>query len=155
MSILYSLPHRYLLTITVLPLLTFNEEIPHVAVQGLSDAQDVFGQRAVRHAIIKFVLFACHAYLLELSQSCRIKRVASAECSRPGPDGLRTKYRKAEYRIAKYRTQNIEVAEYQVAKYRMRKISKLLNIVSHNIEWQNIDNAKYRRTKYRLQNIEW
>ena len=72
-------------------------------------------------------------------------------------DGFRT-----EYRIAKYRTQNIktknqsrkmpkshniEVAEYRVAKYRMRKISKMQNIVSHDIEWQNIDHTEYRRTK--------
>ena len=45
--------------------------------------------------------------------------------------------------------QNIKDAERRVAKYRKRKISKMKNIESHSIEWQNIDHAKYRE-----QNIE-
>ena len=48
---------------------------------------------------------------------------------------IERKISKAKYRSCKIsKSQNIEVAEYRVAKYRMRKISKLQNIVSHNIE---------------------
>ena len=81
-----SLLHRYLLTITVLPLLTFNSEVHHVVVRGHKDAQDVFGQRAVRHDLVTIALSAFHTYSLQLSLSCQEERVASAGCSRPGPD---------------------------------------------------------------------
>ena len=83
--------------------------------------------------------------------------------------GFQTKYRKAKYRIVRHRTQDIEskisksqpieTAEYRSCqtdshKYRMRKKSETQYIVSHNIEWRNIDHAKFRRIKYQMQNIE-
>ena len=53
-----------------------------------------------------------------------------------------TKYRNANYRIAKHRTQDIKRQNIEVAKYRNRRISK-----SQNIESQNIEHAKYWITK--------
>ena len=54
----------------MLPLLTINVEGHHVAVRGLNDAQDVFGQLAVRHDLVTLALSAFHAYSLQLSLSC-------------------------------------------------------------------------------------
>ena len=81
MSILDSLPNRYFL-ITVLPLLTSNAEMLDVTVRGLNEAQDVEG----RHDVITVALHAFHAYSFIPFQFCQVERVASADCSRLGPD---------------------------------------------------------------------
>ena len=46
-----------------------------------------------------------------------------------------TKYGKAKYRIAKYRTHDTERQNIEAAKYRWGKISKVQVIESQNIEY--------------------